>query len=68
MIRSTILMLAAALALAAASLDAAAAPSAVEAPGATDPAITPPMAPPTDTNPVASAVRSKKASISSKRV
>jgi murein L,D-transpeptidase YcbB/YkuD len=60
MIRSTILMLAAALPLAATAVDAIAAPSAAEsAVGATDPAITPPMAPPTDTNPVASAVRTK---------
>jgi murein L,D-transpeptidase YcbB/YkuD len=60
MIRSTILMLAAALPLAATAGYAVAAPSASEpAVGATDPAITPPMAPPTDTNPVASAVRTK---------
>ena len=60
MIRSTILMLAAALPLAATAGYAVAAPSASEpALGATDPAITPPMAPPTDTNPVASAVRTK---------
>ena len=38
-------------------------PGAAELPGATDPAITPPMAAPKDSNPVASAVRSKLASL-----
>jgi murein L,D-transpeptidase YcbB/YkuD len=52
-------MLAAILPLAATAGHAMAAPSTSEALGATDPAITPPMAPPTDTNPVASAVRTK---------
>ncbi len=58
MIRSTILMLAAVLALLGGDR-AVAAPTDLAMPGATDPAITPPMAPPVDANPVASAVRSK---------
>ena len=60
MIRSTILTLAALLPLIAAdSARATAPPASTETQAATDPAITPPMAAPTDANPVASAVRSK---------
>ncbi|KWT66018.1 hypothetical protein APY04_2605 [Hyphomicrobium sulfonivorans] len=59
MIRLAFLMLAAGSALLAAAPMAIAAPSMSEEAIATDPAITPPMLPPTDTNPVASAVRSK---------
>jgi murein L,D-transpeptidase YcbB/YkuD len=58
MIRSTILTLTAVLPLLCAGSAGAATPSA-EIPGATDPAIAPPLAAPVDTNPVASAVRSK---------
>ncbi len=59
MIRSTILALAAVLPLLAAGGAGAATPPGADAPAATDPAITPPMAAPVDTNPVASAVRTK---------
>jgi len=59
MIRSTIQIVAASLALLVAGQAATAAPTMVEAPVATDPAITPPIAPPVDSNPVASAVRFK---------
>ena len=60
MIRSTVLTVAALLPLIAAdSAGATAPPATSEAQAATDPAITPPMAAPTDANPVASAVRSK---------
>ncbi len=59
MIRSTILMLTALLPLVAATCAEAAAPPGTEMPRATDPAITPPMAAPKDSNPVASALRSK---------
>jgi len=59
MIRSTILMLAAALPLLAAGSSEAAAPPVAAEPTASDPAITPPMVAPADSNPVASAVRSK---------
>lgn len=58
MIRSTILALVAVL-LAAGTAGAAAPPGNEMPTGATDPAITPPMAAPVDTNPVASAVRTK---------
>jgi murein L,D-transpeptidase YcbB/YkuD len=59
MIRSTILSLATLLPLLAAGSAGATAPPASDMTGATDPAITPPMAAPTDSNPVASALRSK---------
>ena len=59
MIRSTILTLATLLPLLAAGSAGATAPPASDMTGATDPAITPPMAAPTDSNPVASALRSK---------
>jgi murein L,D-transpeptidase YcbB/YkuD len=59
MIRSTLLTLAAVLPLVAAGSVAAATPPGSEAPAATDPALTPPAAAPVDTNPVASAVRTK---------
>lgn len=62
MIRSSILMLGVALPLLAAGNAYAAAPP--EAPVANDPAITTPMAAPVDSNPVASAVRSKLNSLS----
>src|SRR4029078_6583399 len=61
MIRSTILMLTALMLvpLVAATCAEAAAPPGTEMPGATDPAITPPIAAPKNSNPVASALRSK---------
>jgi len=64
MIRSTILatILALAAVLPLLATGTAALPSA-DAPMANDPAITPPMAAPADTNPVASAIRSKLASL-----
>lgn len=64
MIRQTILMLAAVLPLLLAGSASAAAPPVDNEPMASDPAITPPMAAPADTNPVASAVRTKLNSLS----
>ncbi len=59
MIRSTILTLIAVLPLIATGSAGAATPPGAEIPVVTDPAITPPMAAPADTNPVASAVRTR---------
>ena len=65
MIRSTFLTLAALLPLiAAGAAGAVTPPVAGERPGATDPAITPPMSAPKDSNPVATAVRSTLAGLS----
>ncbi|WP_072377544.1 L,D-transpeptidase family protein [Hyphomicrobium sp. NDB2Meth4] len=59
MIRSTILTLAAVLSLLSARAADAAAPPVASPPMASDPALAPPLAAPVDTNPVASAVRTK---------
>jgi murein L,D-transpeptidase YcbB/YkuD len=58
MIRSRILILAVLLPLCVTAAGATTSPALLTT-GATDPALTPPMAPPVDANPVASAVRSK---------